>query len=233
MTNSTRTLASGTSTSRRGSSADIVFNGIVQGLYEGRYGPGQRLAEVDLTTTYGVSRGSVREALNRLAAAGIITLSLHRGAQIRALTRGDVADILEVLELMLGLAGRRAASRIDVGGNRGTFEDAAAELLDYRGQIGSFDFIRARNRFYRALVEVGGNRELGRILRSVQVHLVRVQLRSDRIEETRFLDYRAISSAVLAGDAAGAERACRRHVKTVAKAIRELPEHAFAAEPSV
>lgn len=214
----------------RGSSADIVFDGLVQGLYEGRYAPGQRLAEVDLTTTYGVSRGSVREALNRLAAAGIITLNLHRGAQIRSLTRSDVASILDVLELMIGLAGRLAARRIDEGDNRAAFEAVTTGLLDYRGATGSFNYLRTRNRFYRILVDIGGNLELARTLRSIQVHLIRVQLRSDRIEATRSMDYRAISKAVLAGDEAAAERACRRHVQHVAKAIRELSDHAFAVE---
>lgn len=212
------------------SSAEIVFRGVVHGLYEGRYVPGQRLAEADLTNAYGVSRGSVREALNRLAADGIVTLNLHRGAQIRSLTRKDVNDILAVLELMVGLAGRLAAEKIGDGDNRGVFETALQELLSHRSQSRSYEFIRARNRLYRVLVEIGDNRELARMLRTIQVHLVRVQWGSEQVEASRFADYRAMGRAVLTGDQAGAERACRRHIQRVAIAINELSDTAF--EPS-
>ena len=52
-----------------------VVRDLIRGLYEGRYKPGQRLIEAQLTATYGISRGPVREALNRLAASGIVVLT--------------------------------------------------------------------------------------------------------------------------------------------------------------
>ena len=64
----------------------VVFEGIVRGLYEGRYVAGQRLVEADIVQTFGVSCGSVREALNRLAAEGTVVLEPHRGARIRLRT---------------------------------------------------------------------------------------------------------------------------------------------------
>ena len=53
--------------------------------------PGQRLIEADLTRDYRVSRGPVREALKRLAAEGVLTLTRHRGAYVRAMSRGRSA----------------------------------------------------------------------------------------------------------------------------------------------
>ena len=46
-------------------SPGVVYRGIVDGLYRGRYVPGQRLVEADLTRDFEVGRGSVREALLR------------------------------------------------------------------------------------------------------------------------------------------------------------------------
>src|SRR5690606_34452751 len=57
------------------SSPDGVFNEILNGLYDGRYVPGQKLIESDLTDRFKVSRGSVREALKRLAAEGVVQLT--------------------------------------------------------------------------------------------------------------------------------------------------------------
>ena len=84
------------------SSSDQIFREIVQGLYDGRYATGQRLVESDLTREFGTSRGTVREALKRLAAEGIVTLNLHRGAQIRRLARVEVRDMLALLEVLIG-----------------------------------------------------------------------------------------------------------------------------------
>ena len=92
--------------SRSLGSAEMVIRAITEGLYSGRYAPGQRLVEADLTREYGISRGSVREALSRLAADGIVTLNRHRGAQIRSLTRKEALDVLNLLEILVGI--RRA-----------------------------------------------------------------------------------------------------------------------------
>ena len=68
-------------------SPGVVYRGIVDGLYRGRYVPGQRLVEADLTRDFEVGRGSVREALSRLAAEGLVTMNLHRSAVLRQLSR--------------------------------------------------------------------------------------------------------------------------------------------------
>lgn len=46
----------------------MVVHDILHGLYEGRYVAGQRLVEPDLIECNGVSRPTVREEINRLAA---------------------------------------------------------------------------------------------------------------------------------------------------------------------
>ncbi|MCB1405128.1 MAG: GntR family transcriptional regulator, partial [Rhodobacteraceae bacterium] len=74
---------------------------ILQGLAEGRFVPGQRLAEPDLMARYGLGRSTVREALGRLAASGIVVQMPHRGAQIRLLTRRAARDVLRVTEPLL------------------------------------------------------------------------------------------------------------------------------------
>jgi DNA-binding GntR family transcriptional regulator len=53
---------------------EIILRAIIRSLYEGRYDLSQRLIEAELTAAHGVSRGPVREALNRLAAMGIVEL---------------------------------------------------------------------------------------------------------------------------------------------------------------
>ena len=208
------------------SSPDLIFREVVQGLYKGSYVPGQRLVEADLTKRWNVSRGTVREALNRLSAEGIVTLSRHRGAAIRILDRDEMRDILEVLELMIGMAARLAAKRIADGAHRERFIESFEALLALRDRPDSFELVRARNRFYRTLALIGGNRELQDLLSRMHVHLVRVQLRAlqDNLATDRFDDYRRVGEAVLAGDMRRAELAARRHVRATSEVLNQLAD---------
>ncbi|MBV8613756.1 MAG: GntR family transcriptional regulator, partial [Acetobacteraceae bacterium] len=141
------------------SSPDQVVSEILRGLYTGRYVPGQRLIEADLTREYKVSRGSIREALKRLAAEGVVSLNLYRGAYIRTLSRSEARDVFAVTEVLTGLAARLAAERIREGDNEALVREAVADVVaTARGDF--IEFAQARNRFYRRSVRVGGNREL-------------------------------------------------------------------------
>ncbi|MCZ7659287.1 MAG: GntR family transcriptional regulator [Xanthobacteraceae bacterium] len=221
-----RARAAPESEPRAESSADKVFRGVVRGLYDGRYVPGQRLVEADLMRDFAVGRGSVREALNRLAADGLVVLALHRGAQIRALSRAEALEIVDLLEVLIGLAARRAAERIDAPGQKALIRDALAALAGHARGAPFFAFVQARNAFWRALLRVAGSRELARVLGGVQVNLIRVQSRAAGPERARRADYRAVAAAVLAGDPRRAETAARRHVRQVRDQLGRLPEEA-------
>ena len=97
------------------SSPQRVVNAVISGIQKGRFVPGQRLIEVDLTRELKISRGPVREAFKRLAGEGVLVLNRHRGAYIRAQTREEVDDTLCVMEVLGGLAAKLAAQSIHKG----------------------------------------------------------------------------------------------------------------------
>src|ERR1700722_18666908 len=84
--------------STRASSADQIASEILRGLYDGRYNAGQKLTEAALTKRFSVGRGTVREALRRLTAEGVVTWSLNRGVNIRMLSRQEAREALEAIE---------------------------------------------------------------------------------------------------------------------------------------
>ena len=209
------------SPSRLESPRDVVFRDIIRGLYEGRFAPGQRLVEGDLTTLYGVSRGPVREALSRLAAEGIVDLRPQRGAVVRRLSREEAVDIMRVVGSLMGLAARLAVRRIGEPGMAIRLQTLLAELESFDPSNPTPDYAIARDRFYGALIDLAGNAELRRRMPAVQVHLVRVQFRAHmgHADATRHADYRAIVVAVVAGDPDAAEAAARRHFDNVVTAL--------------
>lgn len=213
------------------SSVDHIVAEILRGLYEGRYVAGQKLTESDLTRRFRVGRGTVREALRRLAAEGVVTVSLHRGASIRALTRDDARDMLEVLEALSGLSARLAAERILRSADRKSLCDIVVRLTALTDTKDIFELARTRDRFYRELTRICANREVARLISMVQVHLIRVQFREAyglRSGKFRSLDYERIVEAIVTQNGAAAERAMRQHFRRIARAIQQLPDHNFA-----
>lgn len=212
------------------SSSNAVFEGILLGLYNGRYLPGQRLIEADLTRQYGVGRSSVREALKRLEAEGVVENRPHRGAYIRALSREDVRNALVVMELILGLAARLAAEGVRRTGEDQPVRQSYEKLIAAVGAPDPAEFILARTDYYRTMIDVGRNDELARLFSNAHVHLVRIQFRAHQIAEDRqrLDDYRHITDAVLLGDGMLAEQAGRAHIRRIMHGIDRLPDEAFA-----
>lgn len=210
-------------TKKSGSASSAIVRDVIKGLYEGRYTAGQRLAERDLVEDYGLSRSSVREALNQMSADGIVELSPHRGARIRKLSRLDAENILSITEVILGLASRQAASRIDEDDNRKKLEGAFSAIEDCLDDNDPLEFMRRRNRYFRILIEINRNDELWRLLPRLQVHLVRNFAAVPA--SARVQSYRVITEAILAGDGEAAEAAARRYVRmTMPHLLPHFPE---------
>src|SRR5580693_8157934 len=91
------------------SASQAVVEGVIAALGEGRLSPGQRLVEADLCLRFGVGRNAVREALQRLVSEGVVELSRHKGATIREISPEQALQVLELTELLVGLAARAAA----------------------------------------------------------------------------------------------------------------------------
>lgn len=199
-----------------------VYQAIMQELEEHRMVPGQRLVETDLAARFGVGRNAVREAMQRLAVRGIVDLSRHKSASIRQFDIEETLEVLDVAAAMTVLATRAAALNF----NRAQHAQLITSAIHGFPKIGSLPepgvFSKARRRFYRALLIIGANRELQRLFPAIGMHIVYTQYHSPRMQDLRIEDYRAIYDAVIAGDAAAAERAARSHVERVRTIILSL-----------
>jgi DNA-binding GntR family transcriptional regulator len=211
-------------------SPERVVDAIIRSIRAGNYVPGQRLIEADLTRDYQVSRGPVREALKRLAAEGVLTLTRHRGAYVRAMSRIEVRDSLIVLESLVGLMANLAARRIGDGDNASAMRTAHQRLLAFHNDGGTAAFLDERRSFYDAILQIGGNVELKRMLPLMQIHLLRMQFQAyitPRDREKQFKEYAAITEAILSGNAAKSETVGRQHVRRTRLSLMGLPDDAF------
>jgi len=213
-------------------SPERVVDAIIRSIRAGSYVPGQRLIEADLTRDYQVSRGPVREALKRLAAEGVLTLTRHRGAYVRALSRVEVRDSLMVLEWLVGLMANLAARRVGERDNSAAMRAAYQRLLAFRDDGGTAAFLDERRAFYDTILQIGGNLELKRMLPLMQIHLLRMQFQAyitPRDRQKQFEEYAAITEAILAGNASKAEMISRQHIRRTRLSLMRLPDEAFPA----
>jgi len=215
------------------SSPDKVVDAIYRGILTGRFVPGQKLIEVDLGLSLGVSRGPIREALKRLCAEGVIELTRHRGGYIRVLTRKEAFDFLEVLEVLTSFIARKAAVAHNAQ-TAASVREAFEMLARFRDPLGGDGpFLEQRGYFYDTLMKAGGNSQIASIVPVMRIHLLRLQVEpyySSADLRNRIDEYAAVTDAVLSGDPALAERAMRRHMKQMHERFAKLPDEAFAQE---
>lgn len=175
--------------------------------------------EADLAVLFGVGRNSVREALHRLEAEGVVDLIRHKGAVIRSLSMRETMDVLDVAERMMGLLARSAARSISNGQSSQAIESALEQLTAANDEHDFTAFPNARRAFYRALLDTGGSRELRRLFPSIHMPIIYAQHRLTGLQKIRLRDYLIIGKAILEGDEVGADTAGVTHVRNVREEI--------------
>lgn len=73
--------------------SDVIADELRRRIVEGDLAPGTQLGEVALAERLEVSRGPVREALQRLVQEGLAVAERHRGVFVATLDEDDAADV--------------------------------------------------------------------------------------------------------------------------------------------
>src|SRR5436305_2439940 len=89
-----------------------VYDHLRAEILAGRLEPGTELIEVALAEQLGVSRGPLREAIGRLAAEGLVTVSPRRGAVVRSLSKEEFLELYQVREALERMAMQLAVPRL-------------------------------------------------------------------------------------------------------------------------
>ena len=201
---------------------DHVYDELRRGVVEGRYPPGTRLVEQRLAASLDVSRTPVREALRRLEAEGLVVVERHRGAQVRALSAEEVADLFDVRARLEAYAAELAAERCtpaDVArlDEAVTAFDRAVAGVKRHGS--DLDRVRALDEanaaFHGALLDASRHTRIRQLVqRAVDVPLVFQALRHFSADELArsSMFHRLVRDAVAAHEPARAGRLMTEHV---------------------
>ncbi len=220
--------------------ADRLVTAIALGVYV----PGQRLpVERDLASMLGVSRGTLREALQRLSAAGYVEVRRGRngGAYVRSgwqpqsaeMVRRTLLPVWSRLERVLDF--RQLIERLiaRVAAERRTDDDEAAiraELAAYQRAGDDREASRAADeRLHRVIAEATHNPYLVNLstqLRSQVSFGLGAEPYTTAVRGRALRQHDALAEAVIAGRATRAGTLAAEHFSLTESALRDLVERA-------
>jgi DNA-binding GntR family transcriptional regulator len=120
--------------------------------------PGAGVSEAQLVDAYGLSKASVRAALARLRAEGLVVAEPRRAHVVAPLTLRDVLEIYDLRLLLEPPAAEAAAARMEPGELKRLQALAEHDVDDLDA------FLSANQAIHLAIADAAGNRRTARIL---------------------------------------------------------------------
>lgn len=207
--------------------ADKIRESLEERIIEGEFKDGDRLDEVRLATTFGVSRTPMREALQMLAASGLVELIPRRGAYVRHPGIVELVEMFEVMAELEALCGRLAARRI----SQAELAELtiAARACERSLEEGKADaYYHENERFHFLIYKAGGNSFLAGEAKKLHKRLRpfrRMQLRARGRMAQSMEEHAAILEAIRAGDPEAAATALRNHINIQGEKFHDLLSH--------
>ncbi|KAA3632150.1 MAG: GntR family transcriptional regulator [Proteobacteria bacterium] len=96
----------------RQSLVETIVNRLETAMMDGSLAPGEKLSEMALARTLGVSRGPLREAIRQLEGRKLIERIPNVGARVAAFSREALYELLIIREALEGIACRIAAKEM-------------------------------------------------------------------------------------------------------------------------
>lgn len=197
--------------------ADQAFQKLVEAISRGDFEPGQAIKEVRIAKQLGISRGPLREAMNRLEARNLVERRARFGVHIVRLSQKDLAELFTVREALEGMACRLAATSMS-----DQEIDALSNLLEEHGRskglrTGS-DYYQgsADEDFHFRIVRGSSNTRLIKALCEDLYYQIRIYRYRSSVSPGRahaaFEEHKAIVQALRARDPNRAEAAMRKHI---------------------
>jgi DNA-binding GntR family transcriptional regulator len=197
---------------------DRAYERLVEAIADGTLAPGQRIRQEELGRALGVSRQPISHALQLLKQQRLVEESGRRGLIVSEIDPDRVRDLYQIRSALDAVAARlaaeRVARRVVAAHQQQIVEHALAAGLALPQDAPVLAFVQADVAFHTALYRLSGNRAIEDTVAAQWPHLKRSMgavLDDPEQRPLVWAEHREILRCVLAGDAAGAERAARGH----------------------
>jgi len=183
--------------------------------------PGERLLVVDLAQRLGISRTPVKDALNRLAAEGLVIRVPRKGFLVSNLDRSDVAELMDA-RMMVELAAAERGINLVQPSEIDEMRRIIAEmegLVDENGQYLDYPGCSSRDcALHLLIVSTARNRRITEIYQGLNIHTYMVRMHhATEFGHRRTLamleDHRAILAAFESRDLQALKAAITRNIQ--------------------
>jgi DNA-binding GntR family transcriptional regulator len=205
----------------------LVADRLREGILDGTFPPRTQLSEVALSQQLSVSRGPIREAMQRLLQEGLLRGERNRGVFVVDLGPSDVRDIY----LARSAVERAAAAIVTSGGNDEDF-DVLQSMVDQLAAAVDSNWVELTKldlQFHLALVAAAASPRLDRMFRTLvaesQLCIARLEpFYPGRDEVVR--EHQEILDAIRASDLAEVDRLMAAHMDISAARLASADESA-------
>jgi DNA-binding GntR family transcriptional regulator len=182
-----------------------------QRIFNRELEPGSWIDELKIAEEFGISRTPLREALKVLAAEGLVTMKVRRGAYVTEVSEQDLRDVYHLLSLLESDAAGVVAANATA--------DQLQELQDLHNQLeAAVDdrdrFFELNEAFHMHLLALANNRWRDQMVADLR-KVMKLNRHNSLFKGGRLLEslneHRAIMAALLAHDATATTRAMRAH----------------------
>jgi DNA-binding GntR family transcriptional regulator len=188
----------------------------------GTFRPGERLLEQNLCDWMGVSRTSVREALRRLEAERLVTITPNRGPSVTEITWNEAQSIYEVRALLEG----EAAARFSELATPAQLSEMKLALADFDRAVSMnapLERLGATERFYAIILEGCKNPIIAEVIQGLVARINFLRARSMSQEgrsRQSAMEMWHIFDAIEKRKPEKARQAAIDHIKAAAEAAR-------------
>jgi DNA-binding GntR family transcriptional regulator len=186
-----------------------------QRIFKRELEPGSWIDELKIAEAYGISRTPLREALKVLAAEGLVTMKVRRGAYVTEVSDQDLRDVYHLLSLLESdAAGVVASTATDAQLAELQALHSELEAAALPGKPDTGRFFEINERFHMHLLAIANNRwrdQMVADLRKVmKLNRHNSLLKAGRIDES-LAEHRAIMQALTARDQALTAQRMQEH----------------------
>ena len=182
-----------------------------QRIFSRELQPGSWIDELKIAEDFGISRTPLREALKVLAAEGLVTMKMRRGAYVTEMSEKDLRDVYHLLSLLESDAAGVVARTATPGqlGILHALHDGLAAAVNERDL-----FFALNEQFHMQLLEMADNRwrrqMVGDLRKVMKLNRHHSLLKQGRIEES-LVEHAALLAALTARDSQATVAAMQQH----------------------
>ena len=177
-----------------------------------------RLVERELAQRFSVSRGPLREAIQKLAHEGLVVISPSRGARVKTVSARELSEMFDLRRLLEGEALARSVPLMT-----DPHRQALANLHQRALLAKSFSEQREMDqRFHEHLYSPCGQARLLDAIKALRAEMARYeQLQARLMHETDFFltEHHRVLTACMAGDSVSARRHLVEHLQSAERVV--------------